>query len=88
MRRYHDAACEEFFQFFNAERGQSEIDLHGLLVVDEKKLRDYERQLRSRGRMSSDEVDKKIQEERDHGNEAIRYCIFTILVFIYTMVTS
>ena len=84
MRRYHDGACEEFFQFFNAKRDQSEIDLHGLLVVDEKKLRDYERQLRSRGRTSLDQVERKIEEERDHGNEAIRYCTFTLLVSIYT----
>ena len=75
MRRYHDAACDEFFQFYNTDRDQSEIDLHGLLVVDEKKLQDYERQLRSRGRLSSPEVSKKIREEREHGNEAIRYCI-------------
>ena len=72
MQRYHNAACEEFFQFFNAERGESEIDLHGLLVVDEKKLRDYERQLCFRGRMSLDEVNQKIKKERDNGNEAIR----------------
>ena len=73
MREYHDAACEEFFQFFNTGRDQSEIDLHGLLVVDERKLRDYERQLRSRDRLSSPEVSKKIRKEREHGNEAIRY---------------
>ena len=85
MRRYHNAACEEYFQFFNAERRQSEIDLHGLLVVDEKKLGDYEKQLRSKGRMSSAEVDKKIKEERDNGNEAIRYCTFTLMVFLCTL---
>ena len=75
MRRYHDAACDEFFQFYNTDRDQSEIDLHGLLVADEKKLRDYDRQLRSRDRLSSTEVRRKIDEEREHGNEAIRYCI-------------
>ena len=73
MREYHDTACEEFFLFFNTDRYQSEIDLHGLLVVDEKKLLDYERLLRSRDRLSSPEVSKKIREEREHGNEAIRY---------------
>ena len=73
MRRYHDAACEEFFQFYNTDRDQSEIDLHGLLVADEKKLRDYERQLRSRDRLSSTEVSRKIDEEREHGNEAKRF---------------
>ena len=73
MREYHDAACDEFFLFYNTDRDQSEIDLHGLLVADEKKLRDYERQLRSRDRLSSAEVSRKIDEEREHGNEAIRY---------------
>ena len=77
MKRYHTAACEEFFQFFNAERHQSEIDLHGLLVVDERKLLVYKRQLLSRGRLSSEEVNKKIEDERDHGNEAIRYCFLS-----------
>ncbi|CAB4013894.1 zinc finger CCHC domain-containing 24-like [Paramuricea clavata] len=74
MGTYHDAACDEFFEFFNAKRDQSEIDLHGLLVVDDKKLRDYERQLlrRSRDRMSLAQVQSKIEKERDHGNEAIR----------------
>ena len=76
MRRYHDAACDEIFQFYNTDRDQSEIDLHGLLVVDEKKLRDYERQLRSRGRLSAAEVSTRIREEREHGNEAIRYCTY------------
>ena len=76
MGRYHDAACVEIFEFFNTGRDHSEIDLHGLLVVDEKKLREYERQLRSRGHLSSAEVDRKIREERQHGNEAIRYYTF------------
>ena len=76
MGRYHDAACVEIFEFFNTGRDHSEIDLHGLLVVDEKKLREYERQLRSRGHLSSAEVDRKIREEREHGNEAIRYYTF------------
>ena len=81
MRTYHDAACDEFFEFFNAERDQSEIDLHGLLVVDDKKLRDYERQLlrRSRDPMSLAQVQSEIERERDHGNEAIRY------LFIYSL---
>ena len=78
MRRYHKAACDEFFHFFNAERDQSEIDLHGLLVVDDEKLQDYERQLLGKG-MSLAEVQSKIEEERDRGNEAIRYCTFTLL---------
>ena len=81
MGTYHDAACDEFFEFFNAKRGQSKIDLHGLLVVNDKKLRDYERQLlrRSRDRMSLAQVQSKIEKERDHGNEAIRY------LFIYSL---
>ena len=81
MKRYHNAACEEIFEFFNEERHQSVIDLHGLLVLDEKKLRVYERQLRSRGRLTTDEVNIKIEEEREHGNEAIRYCMFNLNIF-------
>jgi hypothetical protein len=83
MGTYHYAACHEFFQFFNAKRDQSEIDLHGLLVVEETKLRDYERQLLRRGRMSLAQVQRKIEEERDHGNEAVRYCTFTLLIYLY-----
>ena len=79
MRRYHNAACEEFFQFFNAERGQSEIDLHGLLVVDETKLREYEEQLRGKD-FSEIEVNRIIERERKCGNEAIRYRIFTFMI--------
>ena len=74
MRRYHDAACDEFFQFYNTDRDQSEIDLHGLLVVDEKKLRDYEQQLLSKEAWTLDTAKRKIEEERNHGNEALRYC--------------
>jgi hypothetical protein len=81
MKRYHNAACEEIFEFFNEERHQSVIDLHGLLVLDEKKLCVYERQLRSRGRLTTDEVNIKIEEEREHGNEAIRYCMFNLNIF-------
>ena len=72
MNEYHNKACEEFFQFFNTGRNQSEIDLHGLLVVDEKKLRNYERQLRKKGQLSNDEVEAKVQNEREKGDEAIR----------------
>ena len=79
MRSYHDAACNEFFEFFNEKRDQSEIDLHGLLVADDEKLEDYERQLRRRDRLSSAKVDEKIREERNHGDEAIRYCIYLYL---------
>ena len=72
MKRYHDAACEEYFLFFNAERHQSEIDLHGLLVADERKLSNYKKQLHSKGDLTPGQVNERIEEERDHGNEAIR----------------
>ena len=78
MRKHHSAACEEFFQFFNSHRDQnteqSVIDLHGLLVADEKKLQDYRQQHLCGKKLTGDEVDEKIKEERNHGNEAIRYC--------------
>ena len=74
MQEYHDAACEEFFQFFNSDRNQSEIDLHGLLVADEQNLHDYEDQMLSKFD-NLYEVYRIIEEERDHANEAIRYCI-------------
>lgn len=38
----------ELDQFFIAERSQIAIDLHGLLVADETKLRKYKNQMRSR----------------------------------------
>ena len=72
MNEYHNKACEEVFQFFNIGRSQSEIDLHGLLVVDEKKLRNYERQLQDKNEMSNKNVKAKIQKEREKGDEAIR----------------
>ena len=72
MNEYHNEACEEFFQFFNTGRNQSEIDLHGLLVADEGKLEKYEQQLRKKDQMSSDEVKAKVQKEREKGDEAIR----------------
>jgi hypothetical protein len=73
MKAYHKAACEQYFLFFNAERRQSEIDLHGLLVVNEEKLNEHEKDLLSYNRYSAEEVRKIIEEERDDGNEAVRY---------------
>ena len=83
MKRYHNAACEEYFLFFNAGRHQSEIDLHGLLVTDERKLSYYKEQLLSKGDLTPDQVNERI-EERDHGNEAIRY--WTVLLFISALI--
>ena len=84
MKSYHDAACEEYFVFFNAERHQSEIDLHGLLVGDERKLIYYEKQLRLKGDLTPDRVNERIEEEREHGNEAIRY--WTVILFISSLI--
>ncbi|XP_028397036.1 uncharacterized protein LOC114520892 [Dendronephthya gigantea] len=74
MQRYHNEACEEFFQLCNAGRRQSEIDLHGLLVVDEDKLEEYKQRLLSKAKdeKSLDDVVREIEEQRDSGNEAIR----------------
>ena len=38
MNKYNREACNELFRFFNFQRDESEVDLHGLLVADEKKL--------------------------------------------------
>ncbi len=38
MNKYNRAACDELFKFFNFQRDESELDLHGLLVADEEKL--------------------------------------------------
>ena len=38
LNRYNHEACDELFNFFNFNRDASEVDLHGLLVADEKKL--------------------------------------------------
>ena len=38
MNKYNREACNELFKFFNFQRDESEVDLHGLLVADEKKL--------------------------------------------------
>lgn len=97
MKRYHDEACEEFFQFFNSGRGQSEVDLHGLLVVDENKLHEFRQQLLSKRSMSQADMERKIQQERDHGNEAIRYlwyiysfkaCFYDILTLFCSVLTN
>jgi hypothetical protein len=73
MKAYHNAACQQYFLFFNAERDQNTIDLHGLLVVNEKKLKKYYKRLRSKVDMTPEQVDRKINKEWNHGNEAIRY---------------
>ena len=38
LNKYNREACDELFKFFNFLRDESEVDLHGLLVADEKKL--------------------------------------------------
>ena len=71
MKEYNRDACEEIFAFYNFQRGQNEIDLHGLLVADEDKLKNHELMLVQRGR-TKDEVKRIIETERDEGDEAIR----------------
>ena len=39
MNKYNREACDELYKFFNFQRDESEVDLHGLLVADEKKLK-------------------------------------------------
>lgn len=38
MNKYNREACEELFSFFNYNRDDSEVDLHGLHVADEERM--------------------------------------------------
>ena len=38
MNQYNREAAKELFDFFNFQRDESEVDLHGLFVADEKRL--------------------------------------------------
>ena len=39
INKYNREACDELFKFFNFQRDESEVDLHGLFVADEKTLK-------------------------------------------------
>ena len=74
MCQAHEKACELIFYFHNYKRNQSEIDLHGLLVANEKSVEDYRQQLQQDRRYRDDEalIDKLIKKKRDSDNEAIK----------------
>ena len=56
MNEYNGEACNELFKFFNFQRDESEIDLHGLLVADEEKLEILKLDM-LRGSLSDEEID-------------------------------
>ena len=82
MVKYHENACENFFQFFNKGRSQNTIDLHGLLVVNEEDLQEYREQLDenvAEGNLNMEEANEKIEKRREESNEAIRYSIISLV---------
>lgn len=74
MDKAHLQASQAIFNFFNYGRDSKEIDLHGQLVADEGKLRDYRKQLLESGK-SKVIASQIIDEKRWHMecDEAIRY---------------
>lgn len=68
MNRYNREACDELFSFFNFDRDESEVDLHGLLVANEEKLELLRLNLLA-GNLSDDEIHNIIRECRLEGNK-------------------
>ena len=60
MNRYNREACDELFEFFNFYREENEVDLHGLLVADEDKLKLLRLSLMS-GSLSNDQIIEILQ---------------------------
>ena len=70
MNKSNRRACDAIFAFYNDNRSQSEIDLHGLYVSDEGKLKDLKKQLvKQMGECGASEAIARIRESSD---EAIR----------------
>ena len=70
MNKSNRRACDAIFAFYNDNRSQSEIDLHGLYVSDEGSLKDLKKQLvKQMGDCGASEAIARIREDRD---EAIR----------------
>ena len=70
MNQYNRQACEEFFAFFNYEREENEVDLHGLLVADEQYA--HLRKNLIHKKLSDLTIEKVICRSRWEGDEAIR----------------
>ena len=70
MDKSNRRACDAIFAFYNENRSQSEIDLHGLYVSDEHELKFLKLQkVRQMGERRASEEISRIREDRD---EAIR----------------
>lgn len=61
LNRNNRKACDELFQFFNFQRDSTEIDLHGLLVADEKRLESLRVNLLI-GSLNADEIKEILQQ--------------------------
>lgn len=72
MSESHERASDAIFKFYNYGRPRCEIDLHGQLVGDSEKFKDFRKQLLSKGDKSTEEVDAIIERQRNQRNEAIR----------------
>ena len=60
LNQYNREACDELFKFFNFHRDESEVDLHGLLVADEKKLESLRLNL-SIGSLRQDQIKELLE---------------------------
>ena len=72
MNSYNREACDELFKFFNFHREVCVVDLHGLLVADEEKLRLLKLDLSRQRGHNRKEVTDMINGFRAEGDEAIR----------------
>ena len=68
LNQYNREASDELFNFFNFNRDGSEVDLHGLLVADEKKLESLRLNLLI-GSLSPDQIEKILETCRIHSKQ-------------------
>ena len=71
INQYNRQACEEFFAFFNYEREENEVDLHGLLVADEQNYANLRKNLKHK-KLNDLTIEKVVSRSRWEGDEAIR----------------
>jgi len=77
MNECHNEASDAIYDFYNYDRSESEIDLHGQLVANEQSLNNLRMQLlgKTKGEVSDHEknrIERIIEEIREKGDEAIR----------------
>ena len=76
LNKYNREACDELFKFFNFLRDESEVDLHALLVADEKKLESLRLNLLV-GSLSQEQIKKilkicKIKSKQDRERQTFK----------------